>query len=346
MSSNGENSPSNNDKDEVNVNQKSPLSVIDPEPNNEHESVSLESINESTEKTSESRGGKLESILRKQLQQAPSDSPCLNQPDKRFGNTERERNLQDKTVPQEETNVDPSLRTYTENEGSSIGETNLSPEKVINTVNEKQGSNFKLGSVGNSLTLPRMDDVDFKDHIMNRFKQELSPSPPYSYHTTQGLTTIKEKQVKELLLSSTMDRQNTTENSGFENTAAGSSLGQQERKMIKSEFDYKNVLPQAGFNPETGHTEMFSPMHGPSGYPEDGSRPKKVRHKKRVNGQKICLVCGDKALAHNFDVITCESCKAFFRRNALKSQVSCIECLYRSSSVAEPFVEGLRISCT
>ncbi|XP_063389285.1 nuclear hormone receptor HR96 [Cydia fagiglandana] len=33
--------------------------------------------------------------------------------------------------------------------------------------------------------------------------------------------------------------------------------------------------------------------------------------------QKICLVCGDKALGYNFNAISCESCKAFFRRNAL-----------------------------
>lgn len=32
---------------------------------------------------------------------------------------------------------------------------------------------------------------------------------------------------------------------------------------------------------------------------------------------KICGVCGDKALGHNFNALTCESCKAFFRRNAL-----------------------------
>lgn len=36
-----------------------------------------------------------------------------------------------------------------------------------------------------------------------------------------------------------------------------------------------------------------------------------------VNLQKICLVCGDKALGYNFNAISCESCKAFFRRNAL-----------------------------
>ncbi|PAA77107.1 hypothetical protein BOX15_Mlig021298g1 [Macrostomum lignano] len=34
----------------------------------------------------------------------------------------------------------------------------------------------------------------------------------------------------------------------------------------------------------------------------------------------LCHVCGDKALGYNFDAVTCESCKAFFRRNALKKK--------------------------
>lgn len=38
------------------------------------------------------------------------------------------------------------------------------------------------------------------------------------------------------------------------------------------------------------------------------------------NLQKICLVCGDKALGYNFNAISCESCKAFFRRNALTTK--------------------------
>lgn len=37
---------------------------------------------------------------------------------------------------------------------------------------------------------------------------------------------------------------------------------------------------------------------------------------------KLCGVCGDRALGYNFDAISCESCKAFFRRNAPKSLVS------------------------
>ena len=106
--------------------------------------------------------------------------------------------------------------------------------------------------------------------------------------------------------------------------------------------DVKTVKPLPGGS--SGHEDASRRPHSHSGLPStlqgvapvagvghgavnlqvlpDGSlRPKKIRHKKRVNGKKICLVCGDKALAHNFDVITCESCKAFFRRNALKSQV-------------------------
>ena len=38
-------------------------------------------------------------------------------------------------------------------------------------------------------------------------------------------------------------------------------------------------------------------------------------------GSKLCTVCGDKALGYNFNALTCESCKAFFRRNALKNKV-------------------------
>jgi len=39
---------------------------------------------------------------------------------------------------------------------------------------------------------------------------------------------------------------------------------------------------------------------------------------------KVCGVCGDKAFGYNFNAVTCESCKAFFRRNALKNKVKLI----------------------
>ena len=36
---------------------------------------------------------------------------------------------------------------------------------------------------------------------------------------------------------------------------------------------------------------------------------------------KRCHVCGDRALGYNFSAVSCESCKAFFRRNAFKVHV-------------------------
>lgn len=36
----------------------------------------------------------------------------------------------------------------------------------------------------------------------------------------------------------------------------------------------------------------------------------------------FCVVCGAQARGYNFGVTACESCKAFFRRNALRREVS------------------------
>ncbi|XP_054163640.1 nuclear hormone receptor HR96-like [Oppia nitens] len=42
--------------------------------------------------------------------------------------------------------------------------------------------------------------------------------------------------------------------------------------------------------------------------------------RKTMDAIKICVVCGDRANGYNFNVIACESCKAFFRRNALRKK--------------------------
>lgn len=52
---------------------------------------------------------------------------------------------------------------------------------------------------------------------------------------------------------------------------------------------------------------------------EDKSNPVKKSGKSALP-VKLCGVCGDKALGFNFNALTCESCKAFFRRNALVSK--------------------------
>lgn len=65
--------------------------------------------------------------------------------------------------------------------------------------------------------------------------------------------------------------------------------------------------------PESTDASLEQQVKSPASDQGKGSKDK---------GDKICGVCGDKALGCNFDAISCESCKAFFRRNALKEKVS------------------------
>ncbi|XP_054155891.1 nuclear hormone receptor HR96-like [Oppia nitens] len=39
----------------------------------------------------------------------------------------------------------------------------------------------------------------------------------------------------------------------------------------------------------------------------------------KCDSTKICIICGDHSSGYHFGAITCESCKSFFRRNALKN---------------------------
>lgn len=59
----------------------------------------------------------------------------------------------------------------------------------------------------------------------------------------------------------------------------------------------------------------MSAASGEGEAPSSG-RPKAPRM--HLAKDKICLVCGDRALGYNFNAMSCESCKAFFRRNAFK----------------------------
>ena len=43
--------------------------------------------------------------------------------------------------------------------------------------------------------------------------------------------------------------------------------------------------------------------------------------RKFKDGPLTCAVCRSTANGYNFDVISCESCKSFFRRNALRTPV-------------------------
>ncbi|KAE9550771.1 hypothetical protein FO519_006023 [Halicephalobus sp. NKZ332] len=70
---------------------------------------------------------------------------------------------------------------------------------------------------------------------------------------------------------------------------------------------------------------------------EDSSRPRRT---------KTCRVCNDHATGYNFNVITCESCKAFFRRNALRPRTD-FKCPYSDdceiNAVSRRFCQKCRL---
>ena len=65
-----------------------------------------------------------------------------------------------------------------------------------------------------------------------------------------------------------------------------------------------------------------NPNNGPNGLSKSASAGMlaRIQNRKRHKGDLKCQVCGANANGYNFDAITCESCKAFFRRNANKGE--------------------------
>jgi nuclear receptor subfamily 1 group I len=82
-----------------------------------------------------------------------------------------------------------------------------------------------------------------------------------------------------------------------------------------------NIKMEADMLMDTGsHLSDMSPngqLHGGAAMLHGDLSPNGQRARKNKE-DKICGVCGDRALGYNFDAISCESCKAFFRRNAPK----------------------------
>jgi hypothetical protein len=76
----------------------------------------------------------------------------------------------------------------------------------------------------------------------------------------------------------------------------------------------KNILPGKKF--KSNDNDHRSNRILPVASPKTSSKGQGTE-----GGDLVCVVCGSSANGYNFDAITCESCKAFFRRNAFRSIV-------------------------
>lgn len=114
--------------------------------------------------------------------------------------------------------------------------------------------------------------------------------------------------------ASASDDSNGPCESDTESTASGSSSRRADNSETKSET--------GGRSKGGGHQQM-SPDGSPGasashGGADEPSVKRKRRPRPPTDIRLQCAVCGDAAFGYNFDAVSCESCKAFFRRNALR----------------------------
>ncbi|EYC21041.1 hypothetical protein Y032_0020g197 [Ancylostoma ceylanicum] len=83
----------------------------------------------------------------------------------------------------------------------------------------------------------------------------------------------------------------------------------------------------------------------PASLSEDDVAARKAPGQFVADAHRSCKVCGDRANGYNFGVLTCESCKAFFRRNAMKEEE--IKCPFSNNcgitSASRRFCQACRL---
>jgi nuclear receptor subfamily 1 group I len=94
---------------------------------------------------------------------------------------------------------------------------------------------------------------------------------------------------------------------GFNN----SNIGCQQNDI--SQHNSRGPTPAAS----TGPSQNYASNDSPGSFQRSDSLSGDESRSRR---SKTCRVCGDIATGYNFNVITCESCKAFFRRNANRTR--------------------------
>uniref|UniRef100_W6N952 Zinc finger and Nuclear hormone receptor domain containing protein n=2 Tax=Haemonchus contortus TaxID=6289 RepID=W6N952_HAECO len=94
----------------------------------------------------------------------------------------------------------------------------------------------------------------------------------------------------------------------------------------------KSILPTNSSAFE-GRPDAMTQL-SPEPFSEEDATARRVAVLTAPDAPKACKVCGDNANGYNFGVLTCESCKAFFRRNAIREEE--IKCPFSSNCEITP----------
>uniref|UniRef100_A0A7E4VB94 Nuclear receptor domain-containing protein n=1 Tax=Panagrellus redivivus TaxID=6233 RepID=A0A7E4VB94_PANRE len=160
--------------------------------------------------------------------------------------------------------------------------------------------------------------TDYSNEAKHEFDEERSPTP-----TSEEYTDSEDEEASRDSISFSRIRLRDADS----NLPDASNEDGMPTNFAGMKFDLGDTLSSS--LPSTSEHEGRSPSDAAGTGSNNGGRkrtfsnsestPKDTPTEKRT-ATKICRVCGDKAYSYNFNVITCESCKAFFRRNANKEK--------------------------
>jgi hypothetical protein len=185
--------------------------------------------------------------------------------------------------------------------------TKLNQKATAETNQASNSSNFLLNNNKRDLKDDTKDDTPNEPTESNHLDSSFSNFSSYSTDTYSYAKNVNKKQKQQLLSNPSAQMVKQEKPEEFNASSHNS------RKRRESFPDTTNTMYD---NDEDDHNSEMNDDDDDFNNQMNDSKDKKP--KSDLN----CVVCDSPANGYNFDAVTCESCKAFFRRNAFRPIVS------------------------